>query len=181
MMKKFPLLLSLLGLLVASTPVLTSCNKEPDFITVSREAVDAQKKVDDEAIQAYLTRKTITNFRKLDSGIYLVPIVEGPATNPLIKAGQKVTVNYVGRFIGATNESQVFDASNTNRTECGCFSFINGSTGVIQGWSQATVEMRKGDRKLIIIPSYLAYGVNPSGSIPANTPLLFDLEILNVE
>ena len=181
MMKKIPLLLSLLGLLVATTPVLTSCSKEPDIITISREAVNAQKKVDDEAIQAYLTRNTITNFRRLESGIYLVPIADGPVANPLIKAGQKVTVNYVGRFIGATNQSQVFDASNTNRTDCGCFSFINGSTGVIPGWSQATVEMRMGDRKLIIIPSYLAYGVNPSGPIPADTPLLFDLEILNVE
>ena len=181
MMKKFPLLLSLLGLLAATTPVLTGCSKEPDIITVSREAIEAQKKVDDEAIQAYLTRNTITNFRQLESGIYLVPITDGPVTNPLIKAGQKVTVNYVGRFIGATNESQVFDASNTNRTDCGCFSFINGSTGVIQGWSQATAEMRKGDRKLIIIPSYLAYGIGTSGSIPSNTPLLFDLEILNVE
>ncbi|OWP62182.1 hypothetical protein CDA63_15745 [Hymenobacter amundsenii] len=104
-----------------------------------------------------------------------------PGNQPVHQAGQKVTVNYVGRFIGATNESQVFDASNTNRTDCGCFSFINGSTGVIPGWSQATVEMRKGDRKLIIIPSYLAYGMGTSGSIPANTPLLFDIEILNVE
>ncbi len=41
--------------------------------------------------------------------------------------------------------------------------------------------MRKGDRKLVIIPSYLTYGSSTYESIPANTPLLYDLEILNVE
>lgn len=180
MMKKFPLILSLLTLATATVPTLTSCNKEPVYVTQSRDLINAQKKVDDEAIQAYLTRHNITDYRRLDSGIYLVPITDGQAADPFIKPGQKVTVKYVGRFIGTYNETQVFDASSTNRTDCGCFSFTNGA-GVIDGWSQATLEMRKGDRKLVLIPSYLAYKGQSSGLVPANTPLLFDLEILDVE
>jgi hypothetical protein len=56
-------------------PCLPAVPKSPTSSTGAGKPL-IQKKVDDEAIQAYLTRKTITNFRKLDSGIYLVLIVE---------------------------------------------------------------------------------------------------------
>lgn len=162
---------------------LAGCAKQENPLVISQATIDAQKKIDDDAILAYLTRNNITNARRLDSGIYLVPVTEGPASNPLIKTGQKITVNYVGRFIGEGNQSQVFDASSTNRTECGCFVYYAGQVSVQApaGVQQATLEMRQGDRKLLLIPSYLGYGFAISGTIPANTPLLFDLEILNVE
>ena len=180
-MKKIPLILSLLALTVATTPALTSCNTEPSYVKQARELVESQKKTDDATIQAYLTRHAITNYTRLESGIYLVPVTDGPTSNPLIKAGQKVTTNYVGQFLDETNDGVVFDASSNNHTACGCLGFLNGQSGIITGWSVATLQMRKGDRKLVLIPSYLAYGPNVSGSIPANTPLLFDMEILNVE
>ncbi|WP_185816962.1 FKBP-type peptidyl-prolyl cis-trans isomerase [Hymenobacter metallilatus] len=179
-MKKTSLILSLLAFSLAATPALTSCNSDTIYEQQAK-LVEAQKKTDDATIQAYLTRNSLTNYTRLESGIYLVPITDGPTANPLIKAGQKVTTNYVGKFIDETNEGVVFDASSNNRTTCGCFSFYNGSNGAIEGWSRATVQMRKGDRKLVLIPSYLAYGANGYGTISANTPLLFDLEILNVE
>ena len=182
MMKKFPLIFSLLALTLGSLSTLTSCSKEPSYVKQSRELAEAQKKADEATIQAYLTRHAITNAQRLESGIYLVPITEGPTTEPLIKTGQTVKVNYVGRFISETLDGQVFDASSNNRTACGCISFVNGPTsGLITGWNIATLQMRKGDRKLILIPSYLAYGINSSGTVPPNTPLLFDMEILDVQ
>jgi len=180
-MKKFSPVLLLLALLLTGASSLTGCNGSDTIFEQQEKIVEEQKKTDDTAIQAYLTRNNLTNYSRLESGIYLLPITDGPTANPLIKAGQKVTTNYVGRFIGTNNEGLVFDASSNNHTACGCFGFINGQSGIIPGWSQATLQMRKGDRKLLIIPSYLAYGVTGFGSIPANTPLLFDMEILNVE
>ncbi|UOQ75887.1 FKBP-type peptidyl-prolyl cis-trans isomerase [Hymenobacter sp. 5516J-16] len=183
-MKKFALALSLLILPLLTVPALTSCNTEPDYIKQVRQQEEDQKKADDATIQAYLTRHSITNYTRLPSGIYLVPLVDGPisTSNPLIKAGNKVTTKYTGKFIGADNDGQVFDASSNNRTACGCFGFVNGQAGgVITGWNTATLQMRKGDRKLLLIPSYLAYGVNGSGAIFPNTPLLFDMEILDVQ
>ncbi|NVO84975.1 FKBP-type peptidyl-prolyl cis-trans isomerase [Hymenobacter terrestris] len=179
-MKKLTLFLSLLVLL-AGASLMSGCEQPANPFQIDPKVIEAQKKADDDTIQAYLTRNAITTYRRLDSGIYLVPLTDGPAANPLIKAGQKVTVNYVGRFINERNESQVFDASSTNRTDCGCFSFRNGAGGVIKGWDEATLEMRQGDRKLVLIPSYLGYGFEASGPIPARTPLLFDMEILSVE
>ncbi|GAB3286508.1 FKBP-type peptidyl-prolyl cis-trans isomerase [Hymenobacter tenuis] len=181
MKQKFSLLLALFALSLTMTPALTSCNTEPDYIQRIRNQEEAQKKLDEEAIKAYLTRHNITNFTRLESGIYLVSITDGPTSNPLITPGKQVTVNYVGKFIDEKNEDQVFDASSNNRTQCGCFGFTNGSAGVITGWNTASLNMRLGDRKLIFIPSYLAYGATNYGTIVANTPLLFDMEILNVE
>lgn len=181
MKQKFPLILSLLALLLAATPTLTSCSTEPDYIKQIRKQEDEQKQKDDATIQTYLTRHSLGNFKRLDSGIYLVSVTEGSSSNALITAGKKVTTVYVGQFIDELNEGQVFDASSRNRSDCGCFSFRNGSGEVIAGWDQATLNMRKGDRKLILIPSYLAYKAPGSGNIPPNTPLLFDMEILDVE
>ncbi|MET4108790.1 FKBP-type peptidyl-prolyl cis-trans isomerase [Hymenobacter sp. UYP22] len=179
-MKKTSLILSMLVLALAGAPVLTSCNSDTIYEQQAK-LVEEQKKTDDSAIQAYLTRHGITTYNRLESGIYLVPIADGPTTNPLIKAGQKVTTNYVGKLISEANDGVVFDASSNNRTACGCLSFYNGTNELISGWSVATQQMRKGDRKLVLIPSYLAYGGGSKGSIGPNTPLLFDMEILNVE
>ncbi|WP_139924609.1 FKBP-type peptidyl-prolyl cis-trans isomerase [Hymenobacter sp. DG01] len=182
-MKKFALALSFLALPLATVPALTSCNTEPDYIKQTRKLEEQQKKNDDVFIQDYLTRNSITNYTRLTSGIYLIPVLEGPTSNSLIKAGNKVTTKYIGSFIGKDNEGLVFDASTNNRTTCGCFGFVNGQVGPIatSGWSTATLQMRKGDRKLVIIPSYLAYGVTGSAVVPPNTSLLFDMEILDVQ
>ena len=80
----------------------------------------------------------------------------------------------------------IFDNSADNHTPCGCAVFTGGS-GAIAGFSEGLLLMRKGDRKLLLIPSRLAYG--PSGStdrqtgatiIPPDSALMFDIEILDV-
>ncbi|WP_019947370.1 FKBP-type peptidyl-prolyl cis-trans isomerase [Hymenobacter aerophilus] len=181
-MKKSTLLLLLLALLVGGT-LSVGCKKQVNPYEIDPKIIEAQKKADNDTIQAYLTRHGITNYRRLESGIYLVPLTDGPAANPLIKAGQKVTENYVGRLINKKNESQVFDASSTNRTDCGCYSFYVGqvSQQAPTGVQMAVTEMRQGDRKQVLIPSYLAYSFSGAGAVPASTPVLFDIEILEVE
>merc|ERR1719162_2818610 len=57
-------------------------------------------------------------------------------------------------------------------------------SGLIQGWSDGVVQMVEGERALLHVPSQLGYGSSPMGSpggafyIPANSDLLFDIEIL---
>jgi len=185
-MKKFSPVLLLLALLLTGASSLTSCGS--DTIYEQQEKIlEAQKKTDDATIQAYLTRHNISSsqYSRQASGIYLVTLTDGPAANPLIKAGQKVTTNYVGRFISETNDGIVFGASSENRTPCGCANFYAGqaSSSAPTGVQQAIPLMRKGDRKLILIPSYLL--LDPQGQfvVPgtAAQPLLYDVEILNVE
>jgi FKBP-type peptidyl-prolyl cis-trans isomerase len=177
------LLLRLAGLLLLSAPILSSCDSQGSLAKQTQKIIDQQKAADEAAIQAYLTRHNIngSTYTRTSSGLYLVNVKEGATANPLIKAGQKVTTTYVGKFIGEANEGQEFDNSSNNRTACGCFTFTAGANGVIAGWEEAVLLMRKGDRKLLLVPSNLAYGGATSGSIPPNTPLLFDMEITDVK
>ena len=51
---------------------------------------------------------------------------------------------------------------------------------VIPGWEEGIMMMKKGGKRTLIIPSGLAYGPNGQpGAIPANSVLLFDVELLD--
>ncbi len=55
--------------------------------------------------------------------------------------------------------------------------------GVIQGWTQGVPGMKVGGTRRLVIPAELAYGANPpAGSgIPANAPLVFDIEVTELQ
>jgi peptidylprolyl isomerase len=94
-------------------------------------------------------------------------------TGPEAKAGDAVTVNYVGVLYKG---GKVFDAS-WKRDET--FPFTLGKSQVIPGWEQGIVGMKVGGRRELIIPSALAYGVKGSPpTIPANAPLVFVVDLL---
>ena len=177
------LLLLLAALLLVAAPVLSSCDSKGSIAKQTEKLIEQQKAADETAIQAYLTRHNIngSSYTRTSDGLYLINVKEGAATEPLIVAGKRVTTVYVGKFIGEANEGQEFDNSSNNRTACGCLTFTAGANGVIQGWEKAVLLMRKGDRKLLLVPSNLAYGQQGSGSIPPNTPLLFDMEVTDVK
>jgi peptidylprolyl isomerase len=91
------------------------------------------------------------------------------------KAGQTVTVNYVGVLYKGGKE---FDAS-WKRNEP--FNFILGKGQVIAGWDQGVVGMKVGGRRELVIPASLAYGAKGSGtSIPPNAALVFVVDLLGV-
>jgi peptidylprolyl isomerase len=92
---------------------------------------------------------------------------------PEAKAGQPVTVNYVGVLYHGGKE---FDAS-WKRSEP--FTFTLGKGQVIKGWDQGVAGMKVGGRRELIIPAELAYGKTGSPPIiPANAPLVFVVDLL---
>jgi len=94
-------------------------------------------------------------------------------TGPEAKAGQSVTVNYVGVLYHGGKE---FDAS-WKRNEP--FTFTLGKGQVIKGWDQGVAGMKVGGRRELIIPAELAYGKRGSPpTIPANAPLVFVVDLL---
>jgi FKBP-type peptidyl-prolyl cis-trans isomerase len=60
------------------------------------------------------------------------------------------------------------------------FSFVLGSSDVIQGWNRGVAGMRVGGIRRLVIPPSLAYGQDRKGIIPPNSTLLFDIELLDV-
>lgn len=89
-------------------------------------------------------------------------------------AGKKITVHYTGTLTNGTK----FDSS-VDRSQP--FSFTLGAGEVIQGWDQGFNGMKVGGKRKLTIPPSLGYGSSATGPIPANSTLIFDVELLKVE
>jgi FKBP-type peptidyl-prolyl cis-trans isomerase len=89
-------------------------------------------------------------------------------------AGKKVSVHYTGTLTDGTK----FDSS-VDRGQP--FTFTLGQGEVIQGWDQGVAGMKVGGKRKLTIPPSLGYGSTANGPIPANSTLLFDVELLGVE
>lgn len=107
------------------------------------------------------------------SGIRYRIIQEGTGAKP--NPGQTVSVGYKGMFLSG----QVFDASDLHG---GPLEFQAGAGRIIPGWEEAVLDMRLGEKRLVIIPPELAYGEQGAGNgaIPGNTFLVFEMELAGI-
>lgn len=87
--------------------------------------------------------------------------------------GDTLTVNYVGTLTNGTK----FDSSYDRGTP---FVFQVGAGRVIAGWDQGVPGMKVGGKRRLTIPPSLAYGSQAVGSIPANSTLLFDVDLVSI-
>lgn len=95
------------------------------------------------------------------------------SSDRLVQKGDEIVVNYKG-WISKTG--LVFDQSIEEGNNP--FTFTVGS-GVITGWSEGVIGMKKGEIRRLYIPSAKGYGKEGSGTdIPPNADLIFDVELL---
>lgn len=87
-----------------------------------------------------------------------------------VQTGDKISVHYVGTFADGSK----FDSSRDRGTP---FEFTVGQ-GVIEGWSQGVLGMKVGEVRKLSVPPTLGYGSQDYGSIPANSDLYFEIELL---
>ena len=86
-----------------------------------------------------------------------------------------VTVNYTGLLEDGTK----FDSSlNPGRTP---FRFTVGAGQVIKGWDEGLIGMKVGGKRKLTIPPELGYGSRDNGPIPANSRLIFEIDLLGIE
>lgn len=146
-----------IGLLLFSISLLllSSCAKD----NVSEE----------ELIQGYIENNNL-DAKEGPNGLYYVIEREGTGIHPA-SIYSEVTVNYVGRLANGSE----FDRS-------GSTSFTTTLDRVIKGWQYGIPLFKVGGEGKLIIPSSLGYGAaGAPPSIPGNSVLVFDIELLDVK
>ena len=93
-------------------------------------------------------------------------------SGPKVASGQTIVVQYTGALWPS---AKVFDSS---WNDAGAFSTQIGVGSVIKGWDQGLVGQTVGSRVLLVVPPSLGYGSQASNSIPANSTLVFVVDIL---
>ena len=91
------------------------------------------------------------------------------------KSGDLITVHYSGWLENGTE----FDSS--RRSDRDPLVITLGVGEVIQGWDEGIPGMKVGGKRRLTIPPHLGYGSREIGSIPANSTLIFEVELLDVE
>ena len=93
--------------------------------------------------------------------------------------GRTLTVNYT---LWLYSESASDHKGTQVQTTAGGspFTFVLGAGRVIAGWDQGVPGMRVGGRRQLVIPPNLGYGSSAQPGIPANSRLVFDIDLLNV-
>ena len=136
--------------------------------TANTNRVQAQRLADIAQIDTSFPNTTLT-----PSGVRYIVQTQGTGGKPA--RGRTVRVHYTGRLLSGT----VFDDSYMRGNP---IEFQAGSGRVIQGWDEAVMDMQVGEKRLVIIPPELAYGDREVGNgiIPANSFLIFEMELLEI-
>lgn len=125
-----------------------------------------------QALAEYLAKNKI-EVEPTASGLNYVMTVEGNGEKP--EVGQVVQVHYTGKLLDGT----VFDSS-IERGEP--ISFPLGVGQVIPGWDEGIALMSKGEKGVLYIPYYLAYGDRQAGDkILPYSNLMFEVELVDFE
>jgi len=152
--------------------VKTSAQLQQEQQTASASQMNTDEKI----ISDYLAKNGIKATRT-SSGLYYK--VDKMGTGEMPKSGNTVTMNYTGSTLDGTKFDSNVDPK-FNHVQP--FDFKLGVGQVIKGWDEGIALMPKGSKGTLYIPSPLAYGAqSPTPLIPANSVLMFDVEVVDVK
>jgi FKBP-type peptidyl-prolyl cis-trans isomerase len=147
-----------LFLLLLFSMTLFSCNKDL--------SAAEQLEQDIEKIKKYLSDNNLTATATL-SGLHYIITTPGTGGSPNLQSN--VTVKYKGTLLDGT----IFDQTTGSQTAT--FPLAN----LIPGWQEGIPLLQKGGKGAFLLPSALGYGPNPVGPIPANSVLIFEIELVD--
>ena len=149
-----------------------------------KSLADAAQKQEPVKIKKYIEDNKLKTTQT-PSGLQYVITTQGTGIKPAV--GDTVEVNYVGKF---TN-GKVFDTSIKSEAQKGKLpinpmnpykpiKFPVGVSGMIPGWNEAFLLFNKGTKATLLLPSSLAYGERGNQAIQPFTPLVFDIELVDI-
>lgn len=155
---------------------------EKEKLAKEREAMEQQRKETAELIekQPAMIEAFIKDLKEKNpgkevvtskSGLRYMVLAEGEGGKPV--KGSPVSAHYTGKLANG----KVFDSSVSRGQP---IRFPVGQGMVISGWDEALVDMKKGEKRVLIIPANLAYGDRGAGGvIPAGATLIFEVEMVS--
>jgi FKBP-type peptidyl-prolyl cis-trans isomerase FkpA len=152
---------------VKFTVKVINVQTEPEFQADRKKKSAGQVATDAQTIAAFIAKNNLTNVQKTASGLQYV--VTNPGNGAQVMAGDSITVKYTGKL----STGKVFE-SNTYPLQVG-------RGQVIPGWDEGLQKFKQGGKGTLLIPSGLGYGDQGNPTIPANSVLVFDVEILSVK
>jgi FKBP-type peptidyl-prolyl cis-trans isomerase FkpA len=139
---------------------LSSCKTRPNVDAVK------QARIDDSVIRVYLSNNPSIKAVKDSSGLYYQ--VVRPGTGVTATINSTITVNYQGKLLNGPP----FDSAN------GYSSPLN---NLVKGWQIGIPHIKTGGNIILFVPSALGYGGASLGPIPANSVLVFDIDLIAVK
>jgi len=115
-------------------------------------------------VDEYITANNLITT-ELAEGVHIVIHSPGVGFKPNINSN--IVIAYEGRLTSGS----VFDSSE---------SYNNTLSGLIRGWQIGMPEIAIGGSCTLIIPASAGYGSQPTSSIPANSTLIFDIDLLDI-
>jgi len=190
MRKKTTLSLAALGLAVAVAGCGSSSSAAPGVVLAPSAGSTADSTtVASVSSSSTTTSSTSTSTTPVPAALKTRPkvvIPSGPppkklvvkdiikGTGPVATAGSTITVAYVGELY---KNGSVFDASWDHP---GAQPLTDPLANLIPGWQQGIPGMRVGGRRELIIPPKLAYGATAQAKIPANSTLVFVIDLRSI-
>ena len=142
------------------------CLLSTSLLSCTKTSTAEQDKKDDDAITSYLSQHSIT-ATKTSSGLYYS--IEKEGTGMQVSANNTVYMTYKAYLLNDT----IFDENKTGTT----LSLPN----TIKGWQEGIPKFKVGGKGKLFIPSKLGYGTEAVGTIPANSVLIFEVEVIEIK
>lgn len=106
------------------------------------------------------------------------PVSSNKNMEQIAKKGDTLVMNYTGRLTDGT----VFDSNvDPKFKHVQPFEFTLGAGQVIAGWDEGLLGMKVGEKKTLTIPPEKGYGSRAVSTIPANSTLIFDVELVGIK
>ncbi len=165
-------------LLAAAVFLLAACTRKEEPAPAAPAAAPKPPPASNEEVwtaeQIAFIREKFGELQPTNSGLYYKILQPGQGEEKPPRA-KLCTVHYRGTFL----DGRMFDESARHG---GPFKFRVGLGRVIKGWDESVADMRRGEKRLVVVPYWLGYGTK--GQIPVIMPratLVFEIELLEWE
>ncbi|HSW47519.1 MAG TPA: FKBP-type peptidyl-prolyl cis-trans isomerase, partial [Candidatus Saccharimonadales bacterium] len=126
-----------------------------------------------DAPQVDTTIKTNTDVAPVTDKLKIEDIQIGTGSAE-VKSGDNISINYTGTLTDGTKFDSSYDRGTPFETQIGVGQ-------VIKGWDEGVIGMKVGGKRKLTIPPDLGYGAQGQGSIPPNSTLIFEVELMGIK